>query len=671
MLSSINILKKGIIQPKYILAIAIVFVIVMVSMVLYELSASKRDIINVLKEEAMSLAETISIMGDNSLLSFSKTMELISKKALNNCKIIETIDYAGFLSKDILDNISRQNGIYQIKVFDKNNREILSSQFSEQIFTDDIIQLEEEINGANLLLRNKKKEFIKRLNLNEGDKFIVGVSRRKGGSIILITEADELLNFRKSLGIGKLVQEIGENEGIEYIVLQDKLGLILASKNITKMRKIEGDSFLENALQNRIIDSRIYSYNDKDVLEAVTPFLIDETNYGLFRIGLSMELAKAVEYRSRNRLIMISLISFVVGVILLSFLIVNQNYSLLSKAHDRIQTYTEMVLENIADGIIVADNKKVISVFNKASEHIFKRSAKEILNKNVSVLDHQIDKIFTEALLRDNYNTEFVSDNNRFLSVHTSRIATGDENLIIAIIRDITEAKMMEENIRRAEQLNAMGKLASAVAHEIRNPLNAISMVAQRLAKEFVPNNDKEKYVEIIGMIRSESNRLNKIVEEFLKFARPPKLNRQPTDMDQLLDETLSLINSQLKDINNINVTKNYSMLGIWNIDKEQIKQAVLNLLLNAIEAMPEGGYLTINAQSIDNNLLIEISDTGKGIPEEDIPRIFDLYFTTKDTGTGLGLSIVQKIITEHGGWITVNSTLGKGTSFKIHIPRK
>lgn len=671
MLSSINILKKGIIQPKYIFAIAIVFVIVMVSMVLYELSASKRDIINVLKEEAMSLAETISIMGDNSLLSFSKTMELISKKALNNCKIIEAIDYAGFLSKDMLDNISRQNGIYQIKVFDKNGREILSSQFSKQIFTDDIIQLEEEINRANLLLRNEKKELIKRLNLSEGDKFIVGVSRRKGGSIILITEADELLNFRKSLGIGKLVQEIGENEGIEYIVLQDKLGLILASKNITKMRRIEGDSFLENALQNRIIDSRIYSYNDKDVLEAVTPFLIDETNYGLFRIGLSMELAKAVEYRGRNRLIMISLISFVVGVILLSFLVVNQNYSLLSKAHDRIQTYTEMVLENIADGIIVADNKKVISVFNKASEHIFKRSAKELLNKNVSVLDHQIDKIFTEALLRDNYNTEFVSDNNRFLSVHTSRITAGDENLIIAIIRDITEAKMMEENIRRAEQLTAMGKLASAVAHEIRNPLNAISMVAQRLAKEFVPNNDKEKYGEMIGMIRSESNRLNKIVEEFLKFARPPKLNRQPTDMDQLLDETLSLISSQLKDINNINVTKNYSMLGIWNIDKEQMKQAVLNLLLNAIEAMPEGGYLTINAQNIDNTLLIEISDTGKGIPEEDIPKIFDLYFTTKDTGTGLGLSIVQKIITEHGGWITVNSKLRKGTSFKIHIPEK
>lgn len=670
MISLINILKKGIIQPKYILAIAIIFIILMVCMGLYEAFSSKRDIIHVLKEEAMSLAETISVMGDNSLLSFSKTMELISKKALNNCKMIEVIDYKGFLNKDMLDIISAQDDIYQIKVFDKNGREILGFQSSNQIIDDDIIRLKKEIDKVKLVLKNEKSEFIAKLNLNEGDKFIVGVRRRRGGSIILITTADELLNFRKSLGIGKLVQEIGENEGVEYIVLQDKLGLILASKNVTKMRKIEGDRFLENALQNRIIDSRIYSYNDRDVLEAVVPFLIDETNYGLFRIGLSMELAKAVEHRDRSRLIMISLISLVVGVILFSFLIINQNYSLLSKAHDRIQTYTEMVLENIADGIIVVDNKKVISVFNKASESIFKRSAKELLNKHISMLDTQIDNIFTSALLDDNYSCEITFDNSRVLSINTSRITSGDDNLAVAVIRDITEAKMMQENIRRTEQLTAMGKLASAVAHEIRNPLNAISMVAQRLAKEFVPSNDKEKYEEMIGMIRSESNRLNKIVEEFLNFARPPKLNRQPTNVAQLLDETISLISSQLKD-NNIEITKNYFMLGGWSIDKEQMKQAILNLLLNAIEAMPEGGYLTVNAQSIDNTLLIEISDTGKGIPQEDIPRVFDLYFTTKDNGTGLGLSIVQRIIVEHGGWITVNSVLGKGTSFKIYIPEK
>ncbi len=669
MISLVNILKKGIIQPKYILAIAIVFIIVMVSMGLYELSASKRDIMHVLEEEAMSLAETISVMGDNSLLSFSKTMELISRKALNNCKIVEVIDYAGFLNKDILNNISHQEDIFLIKVFDRYGKEILSSQSSDDVLLDNAIQLEKEIEKANLLLKNEIKEVVTRLNLDEGDKFIVGISRRKGGSIILVTEAEELLNYRKSLGIGKLVQEIGENEGVVYIVLQDKLGLILASKNVTKMRRIEGDSFLENALQNRIIDSRVYSYNGKDVLEAVVPFLIDESNYGLFRIGLSMELAKAVESRSRNRLILISLVSFIIGVILLSFVIINQNYSLLSKAHDRIQTYTEMVLENIADGIIVTDDKKVISVFNKSSEIIFKRSADELLNKNVSVLGPKIDEIFTSALLMDSYNSEINYDDNRLLSIHTSRVANRDENWAIAIIRDITEAKMIEENLRRTEQLTTMGKLASAVAHEIRNPLNAISMSAQRLGREFVTDN-KEKYEELIGMIKSESNRLNRIIEEFLKFARPPKLNRQPTNIDQLLDETVSLIDSQIKSAS-IGITKNYSNIGNWNVDKEQMKQVILNLLLNAIEAMPEGGEITINAQDVDNTLLIEISDAGKGIPEENIPRIFDLYFTTKDTGTGLGLSIAQRIIIEHGGWITVNSTPGKGTTFKISIPKK
>jgi signal transduction histidine kinase len=232
----------------------------------------------------------------------------------------------------------------------------------------------------------------------------------------------------------------------------------------------------------------------------------------------------------------------------------------------------------------------------------------------------------------------------------------------------VTEAKMMEENIKRTEQLTAMGKLASAVAHEVRNPLNAISMIAQRLAREFAPQEEEEQYQELTSMIKSESARLNGIIEQFLDFARPPKLNRQQVDIEQLLDETASLVEAQLSE-RGIEIHREYSGLGEWIVDREQIKQVLLNILLNGIEAMPDGGVLSVKSGVDDKMLHIEISDTGEGIPEEELTRIFDLYFTTKETGTGLGLSIAQRIITEHGGWLDVDSKPDSGTTFRIHLP--
>ncbi|MBM3212212.1 hypothetical protein FJZ33_08330, partial [Candidatus Poribacteria bacterium] len=147
-----------------------------------------------------------------------------------------------------------------------------------------------------------------------------------------------------------------------------------------------------------------------------------------------------------------------------------------------------------------------------------------------------------------------------------------------------------------------------------------------------------------------------------------PRLNRQPTDMAQLLNETIAMIEVQTRD-HNIEVKKIYSDLGYWTVDREQLKQALLNLFLNGIEAMPKGGILSIKGYVNENGLYIDISDTGKGIPEEDQNRIFDLYFTTKETGTGLGLSIVQRIIMEHGGWVRMDSILDRGTTFSIYIP--
>jgi len=354
-----------------------------------------------------------------------------------------------------------------------------------------------------------------------------------------------------------------------------------------------------------------------------------------------------------------------------TLILLNQNYSLLSNAYERIKTYTGTVLENIADGIIVVSKKGIISVFNKAAEQVFRKSSQQMIGKSLDELNPDMMKILNDNFTQTNQELTLKipveTDRTRLISLRFSKITEGNDSTIF-VVRDMTEIKLMEENIKRTEQLTAMGKLASAVAHEVRNPLNAISIIGQRLGREFKPAQREEEYSKLVDLVKSESLRLNGIVEEFLKFARPPRLNRQPTDMAQLLNETIAMIEVQTRD-HNIEVKKIYSDLGYWTVDREQLKQALLNLFLNGIEAMPKGGILSIKGYVNENGLYIDISDTGKGIPEEDQNRIFDLYFTTKETGTGLGLSIVQRIIMEHGGWVRMDSILDRGTTFSIYIP--
>jgi PAS domain S-box-containing protein len=663
-------LRKGIIQPKYILAIVLVLMAMMVAMALYEISASRQDVMSVLREEATSLAEAISIMSDNSLVCFGEIEYLVSERLLSNARILELWDSSVPLSEEMLIDIVEQNDIHGIRVYSENGNIILDSHMEEDPVLPRLGMLVKDFLGSN------EDESI--IDLDEADRYVIAVRRRKGGAIVMGVDSLEILEFRKAIGVGSLIQEIGENEGIEYIVLQDENGLILASRNVTQMLRIAEDNFLQNALDNRKIDTRTYLFHEQEVVEIVSPFQIDAESYALFRIGLSMDEVRAVESRGRNRLILIALVVLAVGGVSLSLLLVSQNHSLLSRAYNRIQTYTGMVLENIADGIIVLDKDGNISVFNKAAELIFRRSSDEIIGSPMSELPNSVAELLAEAVNGKvlEQNTEIRVSipelGTRLLSIRTSHFLGTDTaaDSVVGIVRDITETRTMEENIRRTEQLTAMGKLASAVAHEVRNPLNAISMIAQRLGREFSPQDDSEQYRELTSMVKSESSRLNGIIEQFLEFARPPKLNRQQVDIDQLLDETVSLVAMQAAEYG-VEIYKEYSNLGGWLVDREQMKQALLNLFLNGIEAMPDGGLLSVKGYIETEMLCIEISDTGKGIPKDVMPRIFDLYFTTKETGTGLGLSIVQRIIMEHGGWLDVSSEPGMGAIFKIHLPDK
>jgi signal transduction histidine kinase len=227
-----------------------------------------------------------------------------------------------------------------------------------------------------------------------------------------------------------------------------------------------------------------------------------------------------------------------------------------------------------------------------------------------------------------------------------------------------------QEALRRRDRLAAMGELASSVAHEIRNPLNAIGMSAQRLKMECLSTDagaDAES-IALVDVIQQESQRINRTVQQFLEFARPPALQPRPTPLAPWL-ESIATAARSLAESRGLTLHHDAAALGDAIIDPDQLRQALDNLLRNAIDATPAGGHVILRGSAAARTIVFEVEDSGDGIPPDVLPKIFDLYFTTKGDGTGIGLPVTQQIVTAHGGRIDVTSVPGRGTTMRVTLP--
>ena len=231
------------------------------------------------------------------------------------------------------------------------------------------------------------------------------------------------------------------------------------------------------------------------------------------------------------------------------------------------------------------------------------------------------------------------------------------------------EVKALEIEVLQRERLSALGNLAATVAHEIRNPLNAISMGLQRLKVEFQPTDDQEQYSRVTELMLGEVHRLNSIVEQFLSLARPLEIKPEALRVQDVLNELATLVEGEAQQSKvQIRVVAPPTLPPL-KADREYLRQTLLNLILNGLQAMPKGGTLTLKANTSNGNFLVSVTDTGIGIAPENRRRIFEPYFTTKAKGSGLGLAIARRIIEAHGGKITVSGEAGHGCCFHICLP--
>lgn len=338
------------------------------------------------------------------------------------------------------------------------------------------------------------------------------------------------------------------------------------------------------------------------------------------------------------------------------------------------------IINSATDAIVTINENHVIIGYNRGAEQIFGYSREEALGQDLKIL---IPPPYKEAH-RDYVRRYVATREARLIGKHVRLSAQrrdGSEfpmsisfsvaeirgNLYFTgVIRDITEYKEMEDRLIQSERLAAVGNTVSRIAHEIKNPLLIIGGFARQLVK--IPGLD-DKSRQKLNIIAEEVGHLEEMVAEMRDFVRRPEAQRRLGNLEPLVDDTLEIFKDTFAE-HHVEVRRVVDgPLPPLSFDYQQLRQVLLNLLKNALEAMPRGGQLTVATRVRDDRAEISVSDTGEGMTPEVAASIFQPYFTTKEKGTGLGLAISQSIIQEHGGAILVDSTPGRGSTFTVQLP--
>ena len=357
---------------------------------------------------------------------------------------------------------------------------------------------------------------------------------------------------------------------------------------------------------------------------------------------------------------------------------------------EKISNYLKNILESLTSGVLAIDLDGKITLFNQAAEDILSYRAEEVIGRPYTeVMGRGVEERLTLPFVLKcqkfhvNEEKEIYSKNGEKIPVgfSTSLLKDKEGEILgaVEVFFNLTRLKQMEEEMMQVKTLAALGEMAAVVVHEVKNPLGGIRGFAELLERDLKEGDSRKR---LVRKIMEGVDTLDRMVKSLLDYTKPVKLNPRKVEMVRLIDEVVNFFEmdaSQRKA--NIRMVKNYPQDELFcHVDAEQFRQIPLNLLHNAVQAMPDGGEITVELnqqtggadlarRAKDKKVILKISDTGMGMSKKALERLFTPFFTTKERGTGLGLSTVKKIVEAHRGDIHVESEQGKGTTVVVRLP--
>ena len=364
----------------------------------------------------------------------------------------------------------------------------------------------------------------------------------------------------------------------------------------------------------------------------------------------------------------------------------------------RERSFLETLFNTIEDGVLVANSEGKIIYLNNAVTHLFGYDEVELMGKAIEHLLPDLDWDFLKAmdmegsqgLVRREFDLSYPKP--RFIRLYAAPLdgqIEGSTGMAL-ILHDATEVREQTYDVIESERIQALTLLAASVAHELGNPLNALSIHLQLIEREIRKlrpssclvnlDNDHQK-IEIsdiysklekyVSVAKGEVGRLDYIITQFLQAIRPARPNLKKNSLNDIIEETIELLRPELKNRGQSLKLNLNEALPLAFFDAGQIKQSLINLIKNSMQAMSTGGELIIKTGEAEEGVWISLTDTGCGIPQEQIKQIFEPYYTTKEKGSGLGLMIVQRIVRDHDGRLELTSHGSKGATFRIWLPKE
>jgi len=544
------------------------------------------------------------------------------------------------------------------------------------------------------------------------------VTRQKENSFRLLLEKGAALirsfeaGTRTGMGFSwsgvqlqKLLTETAQQHDIVYLLVTDTNGIILAHNNPEYIGKTHGKGLnLRRIIHKETIKWRVVSNPEgKKIFEVFRKFSpverglnvgnghmmmqmwfqqginqrLDISTFNpIIFVGLDMaSIEEAIQADTRHTMVM-GIILLLIGFAGIALLFLAQSYRATRMSLSRIKAFSDNLVENMPIGLVAIDNNRKVTSLNHVAGFILSLSAAEVIGKNAT-------QVVPEELLKllENLDTEkgvvekeidCTIREGKVIPLEVSATLLNDENGMflgyVLLFKDLSEVRSLRKEIARSQRLASVGRLAAGVSHEIRNPLSSIKGFATYFKERYhdVPENQQ-----ISNLMIQEVDRLNRVVGQLHEFARPITVSKKPINVRTFLENSLKLIERQTSEVNIKIQTRLDSEIDEIFVDPDRVNQVFLNLYLNAIESMKNGGNLNVwllrNEEK--NGIKIRVQDTGTGISEDDLTHIFDPYFTTKASGTGLGLAIAHNIIEAHDGEIKVDSRLGQGTTVTILLP--
>jgi len=392
-------------------------------------------------------------------------------------------------------------------------------------------------------------------------------------------------------------------------------------------------------------------------------------------IAVGLDMAPYDEARAEDlrQAVILGGILFGAGAASLLFLITLQNYRTTKTALGEVTSYSDNVVRSLGEGLVSVDTDGNIQRFNQAAVNIFGLQPDQIGGRHYRQLLNpdqcNLDKVIRDGHpIIDQIINCTVSGSSVPLRLSATRVKADDGRVLgaVAVFHDLRQVRQLEEKLRQSERLASLGQMSAVVAHEIRNPLSSIKGFARYLEGRFEDGTDEKHFAQ---SIEQEAERLNHVVTDLLDFSKPIALNLADVDLGSVVTDVERLAANDLKSAR-IELVKHIpSEPIVCSGDRNLLVQVLLNLVLNALDAIGGDGRIDITVSINTNESILEVKDSGPGIPEDQEQKLFEPFFTTKQNGSGLGLAVARKIMTEHGGRIEVASKTGGGAAFNIFLP--